>query len=67
MILHVTARAVRCFGYHVLTTSSGPAALELAREHPGPIDSLLSDVVMPGMHGHELAQRLQRQRARREP
>ena len=33
-------------------------ALRVAEEHDGPIHLLLSDVVMPGMHGPELADRL---------
>ena len=34
------------------------AALELAERHPGPIPLLITDVVMPGLGGRELAQRL---------
>jgi len=46
-------------GYRVLTASSGAAAREVAAEHPG-IDLLLTDVVMPGMSGRDLADELQR-------
>jgi PAS domain S-box-containing protein len=42
-------------GYHVLTADSGRAALEIARTCDGTIDVLLTDVVMPGMSGPELA------------
>jgi two-component system, cell cycle sensor histidine kinase and response regulator CckA len=45
-------------GYTVLAAASGEAALELARRHAGPLDLLLTDVVMPGMNGRELADRL---------
>jgi PAS domain S-box-containing protein len=45
-------------GYTVLAAADGEAALELARRHTGPLDLLLSDVVMPGMNGRELADRL---------
>ncbi len=42
-------------GYTVLEASDGAAAIQLANAHPGPIHLLLTDVIMPGMHGHELA------------
>ncbi|MCU7726980.1 PAS domain S-box protein [Actinoplanes sp. KI2] len=44
-------------GHEVLIASDGPAALALARQHPGPIDVLLTDVVMPHMLGKDLADR----------
>src|SRR5262249_4447783 len=45
-------------GYTVLEASSGEAAIELCRRHPGPIDLLVTDMVMPGMGGRALAERL---------
>jgi len=42
-------------GYRVLDAADGPDAIRVAAEHPGPIHMLLSDVVMPGMNGCELA------------
>ena len=45
-------------GYTVLSTGDPRHALRLAREHTGPIDLLLTDVVMPLMNGPELADRL---------
>jgi CheY-like chemotaxis protein len=42
-------------GYRVVTAESPAHALELARSHDGPIDLLLTDVVMPGMSGRDLA------------
>jgi CheY-like chemotaxis protein len=49
-------------GYTVLVASDGPAALERSSQHPGPIDLVLTDVVMPGMSGRQLAGQLATQR-----
>jgi DNA-binding response OmpR family regulator len=51
----------RC-GYVVLTAESGSEALRLAAAHTGSIDLLITDVVMPDLHGPELASRLVEQR-----
>jgi nitrogen-specific signal transduction histidine kinase/CheY-like chemotaxis protein len=45
-------------GYRVITATNGDDAIRVAREYDGPIDLLLSDVVMPGMNGRELAKHL---------
>jgi two-component system cell cycle sensor histidine kinase/response regulator CckA len=45
-------------GYAVLLASNGEEALVVAREREGPIDLLLSDVVMPRLGGADLAKRL---------
>ena len=42
-------------GYRMLEAADGPDAIRVAAEHPGPIHLLLSDVMMPGMNGCELA------------
>jgi len=42
----------------VLQASRGEEALALAAAHAGPIDLLLTDVIMPGLHGKEVADRL---------
>jgi PAS domain S-box-containing protein len=57
-ILNVERRVLSGLGYEVLTASNGADALELAKRHSGPIDLLLTDVVMPRMGGRELAAHL---------
>jgi two-component system cell cycle sensor histidine kinase/response regulator CckA len=50
------------FGYDVLEAPDGAAALETSSAHDGPIDLVLTDVVMPGMGGPELISRLRGKR-----
>ncbi|MFZ0878267.1 MAG: ATP-binding protein, partial [Candidatus Acidiferrales bacterium] len=45
-------------GYTVLVAGNGSAAVELVSQHAGPIDLIMTDVVMPGMSGSELAERI---------
>ena len=45
-------------GYQVLQAPSGEAALKLAAAHSGAIDLLVTDMVMPGMSGQELARKM---------
>jgi len=49
---------LRDSGYKVLTAADGTEALAAARSHAGPIHLLLTDVVMPGINGRVLAERL---------
>ncbi|HYI45871.1 MAG TPA: PAS domain S-box protein [Actinomycetota bacterium] len=53
-----TARFLRSAGYEVLVAAGPDQALQLARAHGQPIDLLLTDVVMPGMTGKQLSDRL---------
>jgi PAS domain S-box-containing protein len=43
------------FGYSVLEARNGREAIDVSLAHPGPIDLLVSDVIMPGMSGPEAA------------
>ena len=54
----LTVRILQQLGYEILTASGGPEALELCQTYPGTIDLLLTDVVMPGMSGRQLADQL---------
>jgi PAS domain S-box-containing protein len=55
-------RTLSAAGYTVLAAANGAAALELAAQHPETIHLLLTDVVMPGMLGDELATHLHERR-----
>lgn len=46
-------------GYQVLTAGDSSEAVRLAEEHAGTINLLITDVVMPDMNGHDLADQLQ--------
>ena len=50
----VAARLLRARGYEVIEAADGEEALELAEEHSGQIDLLISDVIMPGLDGPTL-------------
>ena len=47
-------------GYTVLEADGSPRALEAAQRHPGPIHLLLTDIVMPGLDGPNVAQQFGR-------
>jgi len=51
-------------GYRVIEASNGEEALSRSRAHPGEIQLLVTDMVMPGMGGRQVAEALERQRPR---
>jgi two-component system cell cycle sensor histidine kinase/response regulator CckA len=54
--------ALQTLGYAVLQAADGSAALEVAQWHGGPLDLLVTDVVLPHLGGPQLAARLATQR-----
>lgn len=56
-VLRLTARMLRLEGYTVLEAASGPEALRVLETEPD-IRVVVTDVVMPGMHGLDLAARI---------
>jgi PAS domain S-box-containing protein len=59
MVRRLAEATLERAGYRVLTAPSGGDALRLAAGRDGAIDLVITDVVMPGMPGPELAQRLE--------
>jgi len=58
MVRDVMCKTLRAGGYAVIEADNGERALEATSAHQGTIDLLISDVMMPGMSGTELADRL---------
>ena len=56
--------AMQRTGYRVLSARDGVEALEIAEAHPGEVDLLLTDVVMPRLSGPELVRKLARSHPR---
>jgi CheY-like chemotaxis protein len=55
VVRRLVAEILESNGYAVLQAGDGPSALELLRRHTGPLDLLVTDVVMPGMSGPDVA------------
>ena len=49
---------LRRSGYAVLTAADGVEGLAVSQQHDGPIDLLLTDVILPKMNGRKLAERI---------
>jgi PAS domain S-box-containing protein len=57
-VREIAARSLRGLDYVVLEAADGQAALDRSYEHNGEIQLLLTDIVMPGINGQTLANRL---------
>jgi PAS domain S-box-containing protein len=62
-IRELVRKVLNGYGYHVLEATDTSDAMRVAASHSGAIHLLLSDMVMPGMSGPELAQQLLRLRS----
>ena len=58
MILEMANIILQAQGYVVLSATTPNKAIELAEQHSGQIDLLITDVIMPEMNGRDLASRL---------
>ncbi len=61
-VRHITRKILEKLGYKILVAENGKAALSLFESYDGPLDLLLSDVVMPEMNGKDLYARVSERR-----
>lgn len=57
-VREVTCEVLRAAGYMVLSAENAVSAMQAYREHPGGIQLLLTDIVLPGEDGRTLARQL---------
>ncbi|MFO8184694.1 MAG: response regulator, partial [Candidatus Aegiribacteria sp.] len=60
LLLSMSSSMLRNLGYRIHAAGSPEDAIELVKERPGEIGLLMTDVVMPGMNGKQLYDRLKR-------
>ncbi len=58
LVRNLTSEALKQYGYTVIEAPGGEPALKITREYGEKIDLLLTDVVMPGLNGRELADQI---------
>lgn len=57
-VRRVASRILGELGYTIIEANSAEQAIEMCKVHPGPVHLIITDVVMPGMNGKELTDRL---------
>lgn len=57
--LKLSVKMLQQLGYRVMAANSPLEAIAMARNHPEPINLLITDVIMPELNGNDLANRLQ--------
>jgi CheY-like chemotaxis protein len=62
IVRELACRVLRAIGYTVLTAAHPDKALALSAQHDGHIDLLITDILMPGMRGVDLAEQIARSR-----
>ncbi len=58
LVRDLACEMLQLAGYNVLSADGGENALQVFKQHEGQVDLLLTDVIMPGMNGKEIALRL---------
>jgi PAS domain S-box-containing protein len=61
-VRELTKTVLEAYGYRVFEATNGNEALAFVNQHPDEIHLLLTDVILPGMNGKELSERLRRLR-----
>jgi two-component system cell cycle sensor histidine kinase/response regulator CckA len=61
-VRNLTSRILKDRGYQVLEASHGPEALQISRAFKEKIHLIITDVVMPGMRGNVLLERIESER-----
>lgn len=62
MVRDIVVKALKRYGYNVISARDGKEAIGIAKEYKGDIHLILTDVIMPGMHGKDVVQKIQSQR-----
>jgi CheY-like chemotaxis protein len=62
LLRSLASRVLEAAGYRIYQAPNGAAALEFLNAHPGEVDLVLTDIVMPRMSGRELAEKLRERR-----